>query len=262
LSKQRNNRGSGDHGSKDGQNPTQSPKCFYKPPPGIQTVRIEPSTKDYQRDTEQETYQSNQIRLARWLNWITAIAAGCSLCALGFLYQSTTAATSQAKTAQQEFKASQRPWVSLSVTAEILFIRGDNVWLQPTSITMVNYGHSVAKNVRYRPWLIAEERETSKECETSTDVRAGEGQILFPSEVGKGTFDAIDYSGLQAELKKTSTRGSISFRLIGCVLYSSTIDDLPHYTRVSYWVRAKDVIGGPGEYHISLEPDFNGADAN
>jgi hypothetical protein len=246
---------------------------LYKPPPGIQTIRIEPSTEDHQRDTREETYQSNQIRLSRWLNGFTAIAAGLSFIALIFLYVSTHAATSQAKTAQREFELSQRPWVSVSVVAVgKLFIRANMMYISPTVFIARNSGHSVAENVSYHGYIVPSDKENGGECDEAAQAIKSSGKypigsVIFPGDEVKGMPDAFDFGRVDEEFRTSSTPGAMAPRLVACIVYTSPVDRLPHYTRAVYWIFQKGTqnpnFAKDGEsYDIEIASDINGSTAN
>lgn len=73
------------HKNKENPNDHQKPTCHESIKwPSLYPVRIEKSSDDESRYTEEKNYKDRQIRIARWLNWITGGAAVVGL--LGLVY--------------------------------------------------------------------------------------------------------------------------------------------------------------------------------
>lgn len=272
MSKNRNKGGQGNKGSNGGQHPSPPEKCHFGDFPRVQAVRIEPSSEDNERYANEQRDRTRQIGLSSNLNLITGVAAAISLLALGALYISLGISRTQANTSKREFESSQRPWLTLQVRAEKLVIKKEFAVIDPTTAVWTNTGHSVAQNVRYYPSLITEETRTGKECEGISKQAAEEGHVgtaVFPGETVGMEQIAGEKGTLEEDLKKSSTPGFLSFRLIACLSYNSSIDDIRHFTRVEYRVEQTQVplpgmpaMPNPGVYDIKLVQDINGAEAN
>jgi hypothetical protein len=265
LRKHGNIKGGGNKGANGDQNPPNPNRCIYKPPTGIHSVRIEPTTEDHDRDAEQKTYQTRQIGLSRGLNIITSVAAALSFCALLLLYRSTDAATKQAKTAQNEFVSSQRPWVSLEVidTGQLI-LNYNRMAIDGVAYSINNVGHSVATNVIFKPIIEPFANETFRECEVSESskktIKAVQfGNALFPSQTFHGTWPTAGFT--------YGEHSNSGLKLIACISYTSSIDNATHFTRVGYWITDKTspqdlLLPNSGAHTIQLVMDINGTKAN
>jgi hypothetical protein len=273
MSKRRNKGSQSQKGSNGGQHPPTSEKCRFGDFPRVQGVqRIEPSTEDNQRYANEQRDRTTQIGLSSNLNWITGVAAGISLLALAALFVSLSISRTQADTSRRELDSSQRPWLTLKVNAEKLVINKEFAVIDPTTAFWTNTGHSVAQNVRYYPWLITNETQTGKECEKSGGTKGAAerehvGTSSFPGEPTGMTLIAGETGTLQDDLKKSSTPGILTFRLIACIHYNYPLSEARHYTQVTYWVMHKgtqsaDFTPEPGVFDIELVQDLNGTEAN
>ena len=269
----------GGQGANSGQQPP-PPECRFGDFPRVQAVRIESSSEDNQRYTNEQTDRTTQIGLSSDLNWITGIAAVVSFLALVVLGVSlhysqvaTNAAVSQAKTAQSEFESSQRPWVSVSVVGVgKLFIRANMMYISPTVFVARNSGHSVAEHVSYHGYIVPSDKENGTECDEAAQAikSAGKypiGAVIFPGDEVKGTFDAFDFGGVDEEFKTSSTPGAMAPRLVACIVYTSPVDKVPHYTRVVYWIYHQGTQNptftrDAESYDIEIASDINGSTAN
>jgi len=258
-------------------------KCLFTKA-GVQAVRIEASTEDSKRFSNEQEDRKKQLKLADRQNWITGIGAGISFLALVFLFgglllnkTSTDAAVSQAKTAQSEFVSSQRPWVSLEVV-EVgkLYLRGNLLFIEPAIYIAKNHGHSVAETVSFHGFIVMNDKENGRECDDAVDgareSQGGgypDGTIIFPDDTVKAQFDAHDYTtgGLDHEFQTSPSPGQITPRLVACVVYTSPLDKSAHYTRVVYWIYHKGTRNinfsrDAESYDIDIHADFNGSTAN
>jgi hypothetical protein len=243
-------------------------------------VRVEKNAKEGERYTEEKDSRAAHLRAAIHLNRITIGAGMVSFITLGILFISirysrvaTNAAVSQARTAQSEFESSQRPWVSVSVVGVgNLFIRANIMYISPTVFIARNSGHSVAENVSYHGYIVPSDKENGSECDEAAQAikSAGKypiGSVIFPGDEAKGTLDAVDFGSVDEEFRTSSTPGTMAPRLIACIVYTSPVDKLPHYTRVVYWIFQKGTqnpnFTKDGEsYDIEIASDINGSTAN
>jgi hypothetical protein len=118
-------------------------------------------------------------------------------------------------------------------------------------------GHSVAQTVLFIPTIILNEKETGNECRISEDTmkereRSHAGAVVFPGQIIAGE----SYGSVYIPPSPGKTQPIVGLRLIGCIFYSSPVDDLPHYTRVAYWVADKKTQGGftanSGTFEVEL----------
>jgi hypothetical protein len=250
-------------------------------------VRVEKNAKDDERYTEERDSRSAQLRTARHLNRITIGAGVVSFLGLGVLYgsliltgkalkltkQATDAAVSQAQTAQSEFESSQRPWVSVRVVqVGKLITRGNIMVIDPTVFEAKNSGHSVAENVSYHGYVVPSDKENGGECDGAAKAIKSAavypiGSVIFPGDEVKGSALAYDFGKVDEEFRTSSTPGSMALRLVVCLVYTSPVDKLPHYTRVVYWIFHKGTQNSnftreSESYDIELAGDINGSTAN
>jgi hypothetical protein len=243
-------------------------------------IRVEKNPKDDERYTEEKENREAHLRTAVHLNKITIGTGVVSLLGLGILYGSlvltrkaTNAAISQAKTAQSEFESSQRPWVSVSVVGVgKLFIRDNMMYISPTVFIARNSGHSVAENVSYHGYIVPSDKENGSECDEAAQAikSAGKypiGSVIFPGDEVKGTLNAFDFGKVDEEFRTSSTPGTMAPRLVACIVYTSPVDKLPHYTRVVYWIFQKgtqnpNFMKDGQSYDIEIASDINGSTAN
>ncbi|NYF90338.1 hypothetical protein RBB79_12160 [Tunturiibacter empetritectus] len=284
MSKNRNNRGNTKDSPNRGENPTQTEKCRFSIPT-VQAVRIEPSSEDKEKYSNEENYRRKQLDLSVYLNWITAIAAAISLLALAALFISlwftriaTQAATKQATTAQREFESSQRPWLATQYAHDaLLVIAPDSISLQ-MAVSMSNVGHSIAQNVIFRPILMENWRGNLTDCETWSEnvekqaaIVSG-GIVIFPNQVlGPFTRAAFLTKDKIADAFRNPDRpGKVTFKVVGCVAYTSSIDDKPHHTKFVFNVMPKgssiqndfDLAPTSQNIPVDLEMDINQITAN
>jgi hypothetical protein len=110
--------------------------------------------------------------------------------------KSANAAVSQAEISKEELAASERPWVAFEVTDGTIQISDKAATIVSTA-RVVNSGHSVAKNLAYRPFLAVDERYSGRECESAAkdaQKMAGDahpGTVVFPNQVARFETPAI-----------------------------------------------------------------------
>jgi hypothetical protein len=87
--------------------------------PSGQPSGCEPPSPEKQQRAAERTYWERQLRISKWLNLITGIAAAAGIVGLIILYVTVKVASRQADTAIEANKAAlaalhqtQRPWVS------------------------------------------------------------------------------------------------------------------------------------------------------
>jgi len=123
-----------------------------------------PGAEDEKWRAEQRRLGERQLRVAKWLNWITivaAIVAGAGIyvlyATLGVTQLAANAAKTQADTAQQELEISHRPWVAsvrpAEVTAPFVFAKTGGATVEIT-VPIKNTGTSTAINVFPLPRVI------------------------------------------------------------------------------------------------------------
>jgi hypothetical protein len=90
------------------------------------TSGTQPSAYDEQWHKEQAIYWKRQLRISRWLNWITAVGTVAAISALVFLYFQMQASQITAQTAIDQLRmtktslqTTERAWISIKgVTLE------------------------------------------------------------------------------------------------------------------------------------------------
>jgi hypothetical protein len=246
-------------------------------------VVVESTASDEKRYGQEKDDRSAQIRAAQHLNGITVAAAAISLLALGALFVSlgytrtaTIAATKQADTAQREFVSSQRPWLSTKYMVDALLEIGPDSPTLQVGIQITNVGHSIAKNVIFHPILVANRKETGRECESISDevhkkaVDFHAGIVAFPNEsINLVRFASKDNPQMQEAYRHPISPGKIMLQLIGCVTYNSSVDEDPHYTKYIFDVMPKGStvqndfdFTSPSVQHVDLMMDANQIEAN
>ena len=261
-------------------NPDQGTQCRFERPQ-VQAVRIEATTEDNARNLSEENFRTEQLRLSSSQNRITAISAGVSiftlLMLLGTLYYTsvaTRAATSQTETSQKEFRSSQRPWVAIQFQAGGLQFGPGAAWME-TTVHMKNVGHSIATNVIYHGLLRPSQSLNGHECETvSKEAHASpdaknSGVAIFPEEdytrgfPATAKIESLNYA-LAHPLNPNEPR-NMSWYFIGCVSYTSPIDEDVHYTQIKYLLEPPS--GGFFDWDnknpqpVALIMDINGTNA-
>jgi hypothetical protein len=173
------------------------------------------------------------------------------------------AVAAQAKTAQQEFELSQRPWVSISeIAIESLgfaYQVGDGSIT--VSATLSNSGHSVARDSRFRVLFITDVGKTNyrtEEKDLCAQVEApheAEGIAIFPDETVSESSSTV--MGREEIKKSRKMRTALNpenkhatpLLLVACIDYKSTVSDENFHTHyaflVSYQARVFN-IGGLG----------------
>jgi hypothetical protein len=93
----------------DHQKPTYHQEIKWPP---VYPVRIEKSSDDDKRYTDQQENWGRQLRLSRWLNWITVGAAAVGLFGLFYLYGQLGEMRVANKITRDSLNVSQRAWVT------------------------------------------------------------------------------------------------------------------------------------------------------
>ena len=281
MSKGRKNGNQSNKGANGGKPSGPTEKCLFKRP-DVQAIRIEPTSEDNKRYSSEETYRNDQLGLSLGLNIITAVGAAISVITLVALFislhfnrQATQAAISQAKTSQQEFEISQRPWLS---TADYqvgpLQIMKDSASMQ-MGFSMTNVGHSVAKNVSFAAILVPNDRDGGRNCQSiAKEVRQNAttlntGYTIFPNQPGRFIWVAYANPTQMQEAREhplvTGDPRKMTFRLIACLSYTSVVDQSPHYTKTVFILKPRGTggffdIDSPIQ-NVELVMDINGTDA-
>lgn len=244
-------------------------KCLFVRPQ-VQAVRIEASSEDKERHSDEKRYWDKQIRLASNLNRITAVGAAISVFTLVALFfslrytrEATGAAISQSQTSQREFESSQRPWVSLDVSGAQMVVYRAGAGEITVYYRLNNMGHSVATNVMFKGYVVPVQEETGKECEVSQEwldtLKSKQGgTIIFPTQTAAGAWPAVIRIHFQPNM---------GLRFVGCLFYASPVDKSPHVTQLEYWIqkRGGGFIYPPpegGSFDIDLKQDINRTQAN
>jgi hypothetical protein len=198
--------------------------------------RAEESAKDH----FEATGPQESLRVAKQANLITAVAATVSFLGLVAVFLnvqltkiSTNAQVEQAKTANKEYEASERPWVTASyqpiATEPLQFSQSDIATL--VAVTVSNVGHSVAQSVQFRNFFIPTLSETGHECDDPekgpvSNPRLRAGTIILPGETQKIALP-VD---IPSDRRPPTVRDNMSFDFIGCVTYGSVVDGTRHTT--------------------------------
>ena len=282
VSKGRKKSGQNNKGANGGQQPSPPEKCLFERP-SVQAIRIEPSSEENKRYSDEQSDRRKQLKISVLLNWITAIGAGISFLALVALFVSlsfsrkaTNAAVSQAETTQREFESSQRPWLYGSEYQVGQLELGGSVPQMNIAFSITNVGHSVARNVSFAAILVPNDRDGGRKCESiAKEVRENApalhtGYTVFPNQ--KGGFRWVAYANLtqmQESREHPVVAGDpkkVTLKLISCLSYTSSVDQSPHYTQLTFFVRHR----GTGAYYfdvdspsqdVELEMDINGTNA-
>jgi hypothetical protein len=123
----------------------------------------QPHSKEDQWHSDEKANWERQIRISKWLNWITAVGVVAAVCAFVPLYIQMRAAQVTAQTAidqlhmmQASFQTTERAWVTVKDShIELPIATGEN----PVITTKLqNTGHSPALKVRLRQVYILQDK--------------------------------------------------------------------------------------------------------
>jgi hypothetical protein len=234
----------------------------------IDSARIEPSAYERQWRTLQQGVWERQVRIAKWLNWITAIAAGVGLGGLAILYLSlkstdktvgaairqADAAATQAYIAQQQLMLSERPWIKIRHRIAKPLTFDHPAWKGKVATvtienTIENVGQSVALDVLIWEDVFPQDAfgirtaraRRDEVCNAERHSTGGlSGYILFPHD--PLTENSVVGPSMEVVMKAVSAspqglRGKAAFVLVGCVSYRvpfESRDDPRHETRFIY----------------------------
>jgi hypothetical protein len=105
-------------------------------------VKIEPRADENDKDAAAQKYQKRQLRIARWLNWITAAGTVVALSGLVFIYLTLRATEESVKLSAEQFRlvqASDLGVVNISIVDHVT-----------SRFTIANFGNLAARNIVVR----------------------------------------------------------------------------------------------------------------
>jgi hypothetical protein len=160
--------------------------------------------------------------------------------------QQTNVLTASTELARSQLELEHRPWVSADVSVASNLIFNEIGAMLTLNVTMKNAGRSVAKNVSL--WtsfvidgvdgLIQSHEKLCSVMKRPENEKSGYGWLLFPEQ---GVTESRPIIALQDGIKRGLETGpfkdigAVSFHIIGCVDYQSTLDPKKHHqTRFVY----------------------------
>ena len=198
----------------------------------------QPSSQNDQWQEEQKGYWERQIRLGKWLNWVTGVGIIVALGALYFVYlqaESARIAAKAAKVSADTLLASSRPWVTVKVEIAGGWKDGSNI---KAKHTMRNIGPSPAIEVRITPSAMphhfgdasfGDENLAAKQRELcSQGKRGGFGfgaPVLFPQEDWHEEIEVgLDKTPIKDAPATDDLQPGFPY-LLGCVTYRFAFGD-------------------------------------
>jgi hypothetical protein len=149
-----------------------------------ETVVAQPETSESEHRYREEEFWTWTIRKQRNLNFWTGFAAIAATAAFIVL-------AVQLSESHRQFELSERPWVSasnFSITDPLKFWGHAGLGIMGVSASLNNSGHSVATNVVFRVFLVAQygdvkqrEREVCAPL-SGKDAENASGDVLFPNQ--------------------------------------------------------------------------------
>ncbi len=196
-------------------------------------VLLEENLKDNERYAEEKESRNAHLTIAKYLNWITAVAA-LSFGALYALFQSISVSRTQATTAQQEFEMSQRPWVGLSDPIEISKLADDLGGFMEITAKVKNFGNSPAFNVVPALDFVIGNRGTDIRPAIDKVCARLDGAIL-PLKVGDMLFPGDSFSfPTEGDRKSGEGQADPVYFFPGCILYIDR-NKHTHHTKICQW---------------------------
>jgi hypothetical protein len=201
-----------------------------------------------------------QIRIAKWLNWITAVGAVAGVIVLLFVWQSLRVAKRAAddgaiaaRAARDQSIASveaNRPWIKPKVTPNYIEIGADRITVS-ILVSSDNIGKSPAENLVEAVAILPTDDPT-KMKEQQQEVcdkakadypnpikRLGVGNVVFPNDTSRMGINTTITPESIREARRAMLHGifgdsdkSTIFGVAGCVLYRFTGSTETHQTSV------------------------------
>jgi hypothetical protein len=146
LSKKRYERHQSQPNLHEGKPPSDHCKVSW---PSVYLVRIEPTTEDANRSADEKTYRNRQLTVAKFLNWITLLAAAVALFGLIYLRGQLTQMSNSNEISKEALVSVQRAFVVFSgaiLGAKVLDSTGRRAVRMRVNTPWLNSGSTPTKD--------------------------------------------------------------------------------------------------------------------